>query len=384
MRRWVRRLAEWIGVATLSVLVAEVALRLALDVQPLTPGQFLFEPHPTRGWAHRPGASDLYVKIGVRQEIRINARGLREREIPYERTPGRRRILVLGDSQVVGFEVTQEETFTRVAERWLRERGHDVEILNAGHRGYGTDQVLLFLQEEGVEYRPDLVLYVWSYNDPEDNMTLHRPFRLFGKGWFDLAPDGSLALRGTPVPAYPHAQNLKVGEDGQVFEIEVPRLQWAALWLRDLTVTRSAVAAALADVAVVMPSFWQGLRGVAAYQDFAPRLDRSGRLFRVTAALLREMRRTTESIDAELGMVGAEGVWADALREELGVEELAVAERFKASIRPGDELIVPFDSHLNALGHRLYGEALAQALLEAELAGPRGGTDESVGVPEAP
>ena len=107
---------------------------------------------------------------------------LREREIPFERGPGVRRVLVVGDSQVAGFEVAEDETFTRVAERELRAQGIPIEIINAGFRGYGTDQVLLFVQDEGLRYRPDLVVYVWAYNDPEDNMTVHRPFRRFGKG----------------------------------------------------------------------------------------------------------------------------------------------------------------------------------------------------------
>lgn len=371
MPGWLRRPLEWLGVAALSLLVAEVALRAVLDVQPLTPGQFLFDPHPTRGWTHRPGAVDEYVKIGTRQEIRINSLGLRERELPRERAPGTWRVLVVGDSQVVGFEVAQEETFTRVAERILRERGHRVEVVNGGLRGYGTDQVLLFLREEGIRYAPDVVLYVWAYNDPEDNMTIHRPFRRYGKGWFDLEDGGRLVLRGTPVPEYPHGANLKVGEDGGPFEIAVPPLERAGLWLRDLTVTRSSVAAALANIVVVVPFFWQGLRGVAAYQDFEPALDRESRLFRVTSALVREMVRTAREAGAEFRLAGAEGPWGDALRETLGVRDLPVLSRFQSRIRPGDEVIVPFDSHLNALGHRLFGEALAESLLEAGLAGPR-------------
>jgi hypothetical protein len=372
VRSWLRRLLEWLGVAAVSLLVAEAALRLVLDVQPLTPGQFVFEAHPTRGWTHRPGAVDEYVKIGTRQEIRINSLGLRERELAREREPGTWRVLVVGDSQVAGFEVAQDETFTRVAERVLRERGHPVEIVNGGFRGYGTDQVLLFLQEDGMGFRPDVVLYVWAYNDPEDNMTIHRPFRRFGKGWFDLDASGGLRLSGTPVPDYPHGINLKVGEDGKPFEIPVSPAEQAGLWLRDLTVTRSSVATAVANIAVVIPFFWQGLRGVAAYQDFSPQLDRGTRLFRVTAALVREMERTASAGGAEFRLVGADGPWGDALEDALGLRDLPVLARFRSTLRPGDDVIVPFDSHMNALGHRLYGEALADVLLEQGLAGPKG------------
>ena len=366
-----RAALSWLGVAALSFVVAEVALRTILDVQPLTPGQFVFEAHPTRGWTHRAGASDRYVKLGTKQDIHINSHNLREREIPYEREAGVRRVLVVGDSQVAGFEVAEGETFTRVAERALRAEGIPIEVINAGFRGYGTDQVLLWLQEEGLRYRPDLVIYVWAYNDPEDNMTIHRPFRRFGKGWFDLAPDGSLRLQGTPVPEFPQAANVKVGDDGKPVTVTVPFAQRMALYARDATITRSSVVTAVANIAVVIPFFWQGIRGVASYQDFAPPVDRASRLYRVTEALLRDMERTVRESGADFRVASLDGPWGTALRDSLGIRDLPVLERFTATLarQPDAKVVVPFDSHLNALGHRLYGEALADSLREAGLAG---------------
>jgi hypothetical protein len=369
MAGWSRRLLEWLGVAVLSFGTAELALRAVLDVQPLTPGHYLYEHHPTRGWSHIPSSRDEYVKLGTRQTIAINTRGLREREISEEPAPGTFRILCIGDSQVVGFEVAQEATFTRVAERKLREQGFPVEIVNAGFRGYGTDQVLLYLREEGVRLHPDLVLYVWAYNDPEDNETIHRPFRLYGKGWFDLDGEGRLVLRGTPVPEFSRAASLKVGDDGEPFEIPLSASRKAMLWLRDLTMAHSSVAVALANILVAVPPLWHGLRGVAAYQDFEPSLDRDTRLFRVTRSLVEEMARVAREAGAEFRVADAEGLWGEALKDSLAFRDLPVLERFRSSIRPGDKVIVPFDSHLNELGHRLYGEALARILVEEGLAG---------------
>jgi len=375
MSRLLRFLLEWFGVVLLTLVVAEVALRVVLDVKPLTPGQFLFEHDEVRGWRHRAGAKDLYVKLGCRQEIEINSLGLREREIPHAPKIGTQRILVVGDSQVVGFEVAQDETFTRVAERALHAAGYDVEIINGGFRGYGTDQVLLFLREEGLRYQPDLVLYHWGLNDPQDNMTLHRPFRKFSKGYFDLDPAGALVLRGTPVVRHRQAVNVKVGPDGEPVEFEVSFKNRMMLSLRDLTVTRSSVATALANIVLVMPSFVQGLRGVAAYQDFEPELDRSSRVYRVTEALVAAMGEEVEATGAEFRLLAASGPWGRTLHESLDLPRLGVAKRFAASIPEGAELIVPFDSHLNALGHELFGEALAESLIEADLVGVRGVAD---------
>ncbi len=136
----------------------EAGARWILGFRPISTEATVWTHHPVLGWAHRPGASEVFVRLGFSQPIQINARGLREREIGYERTPGVQRILVLGDSGVAGFEVPAESLFTRVTERELRARGVEVEVLNAGCRGYGTDQSYLFLENEGVRYRPDLVL----------------------------------------------------------------------------------------------------------------------------------------------------------------------------------------------------------------------------------
>ena len=45
-----------------------------------------------------------------------------------------------------------------------------VEVINAGVSGFGTDQELLWLREEGVKYAPDLVLLaVYPHNDFMNN-----------------------------------------------------------------------------------------------------------------------------------------------------------------------------------------------------------------------
>src|SRR5690349_11163568 len=49
---------------------------------------------PLIGHDHRPNSRAHLMGV----EVAINSRGLRDREIPYERKPGTLRILMLGDS----------------------------------------------------------------------------------------------------------------------------------------------------------------------------------------------------------------------------------------------------------------------------------------------
>jgi hypothetical protein len=279
-------------------------------------------------------------------------------------------VLVLGDSAVASFEVPPEAAFPRVAEQRLRERGRAVEFVNAGVRGWGTDQALLFLQEEGMRYAPDLVLYKWSGNDPSDNATVHRPFRRYGKPWFDLDAGGSLALRGAPVPSYPYTANLRVGEDGAVVEQPVGLRSQASLWLRDVLICRSAFATALTRAALAFPALASSLSRAGAYRDegdLAAEPEPEARLFRLTTELVREMRRSSEAAGARFAMLADAGRYGRAVREAAGLAPNDVHERFRASVPGDDAILVPYDPHWNELGHRLYGEALAAWLLESGL-----------------
>jgi hypothetical protein len=87
--------------------------------------------------------------------LNSNSKGLRGKaEHEYQRTAGKRRILVLGDSFTFGEEVSDDETFPHYLESALP----NTEVVNFGVQGYGHDQMLLCLKEEGVKYYPDIVI----------------------------------------------------------------------------------------------------------------------------------------------------------------------------------------------------------------------------------
>lgn len=99
-----------------------------------------------------------------------NAQGFRNLgDIPYERTPAMRRVLAIGDSHTQGYEVDQDRTFAARVETLLRRRG-PAEVLNAGVSGFGTAESLVFLENEGIKYRPDVVVLGFYQNDFDDNI----------------------------------------------------------------------------------------------------------------------------------------------------------------------------------------------------------------------
>lgn len=148
------------------LVAAELAMRRAnpryLERISLDDLSYLHTYSPIYGWTPRP--SFRYTLAG--SETTINRFGYRGREVPAARTPGRTRVVMLGDSITFGYGVRDGETFSSVLEA-LDPR---LEVVNLGVQGYGTDQELLKLEREGLAYAPDVVvLNVCLANDLLDN-----------------------------------------------------------------------------------------------------------------------------------------------------------------------------------------------------------------------
>jgi len=150
------------------------------------------EYHPVRGWAVKPNLKNM-TPFGEGKFVNSNSKGLRGKtDYEYARTPGKERILVLGDSFTFGTEVSDDETFSHYLESDLP----DTEVLNLGVQGYGQDQMLLYLKDEGIRYHPDIVVLGFVFVDSYRNLW---NFFAFAKPKFDLTTDG-LRLTNVPVP----------------------------------------------------------------------------------------------------------------------------------------------------------------------------------------
>ena len=126
-----------------------------------------FVADETLGWIHKPNTEGIFASSEFTTHIKINSKGLRDREYNYNKPDGIKRIIVLGDSQTEGWGVEDGERFTEVLEDSLLK---DVQVINMGVWSYGNDQELLTLKNEGVKYNPDLVIVAFSCNDIVDNM----------------------------------------------------------------------------------------------------------------------------------------------------------------------------------------------------------------------
>ena len=120
-------------------------------------GRLVLELSPHLLFTNRPG-QDL-------EGLRVNAQGFRGADWELERSPGTRRIAVLGGSTAFGKAATRDaRTFSGALEQQL-DRVRATEVLNAGGIGFDSNQERIVLATELLDYRPDLVILFDGWND---------------------------------------------------------------------------------------------------------------------------------------------------------------------------------------------------------------------------
>ena len=195
---WAGRIGLAAASFTFALVVAEVGLRLLLPASPAVEddGRYGFIAYDERlGWAPVPNASGRITSSEFDVAVTLNGQGLRgERAYPVARRQGVPRIVLVGDSFSFGYGVTHEATWVTRLERSL----DPIDVINLSVSGYGTDQQLLRLEDEGLAFRPDLVILALFEGNVFRNARDQQVG--FPKPRFVLEGDRELRLTGIPVP----------------------------------------------------------------------------------------------------------------------------------------------------------------------------------------
>jgi len=333
--------------------LSELGLRvLGYETLYVNPERAIFwKYHPLLGWHHDPGQHGIFESAEFRIAVSINEKGLRDRDYPYERTPGKKRILVLGDSFVWGFGVEQDQTFTEQLEGLLP----NVEVINAGVSGYSTDQELLWFKSEGVKYDPDLVILVVSGIDDSLNH-LELVYVVYYKPRFTFGENGHLELQNVPVPQ-------------------------ASASERSLYTVRRHSSLVNFLIQNLRPAILQALHDQGSFE--AKELETSresdpSEQFTLTLALIDEIGRVAEAEDAQLMIVTNSIFWwphqPGATYEEL-VRALRDDYPYVIDIEAstgysGEQMTIPHDGHWNQKGHTFVAEQLLKFIEENRLLEP--------------
>jgi len=327
------------------LLGGELALRWAhpryLERISLDDLAYLHTYSPVYGWTPRP--SFRYTLAG--SETTINRLGYRGREVAAARTPGRPRVVMLGDSITFGYGVRDGETFSAVMET-LDPR---LEVVNLGVQGYGTDQELLKLEREGLAYAPDVVvLNVCLANDLLDNAAARSIYDgVYPKPYFRL-------------------------EGGRLVEVASHVALSPPRRLALMLSQRSALFNALLDLVRVDRARYQ--REVAGRLEAEP----AEPAFAVTFALIRRMNELTRARGARFAALLYPSL-RDFIRpsrraqrfleapELRGVQVVDLLPRFQAAGLTADTFSrysLDGNLHLTPEGHRLAARVILDVLGE--------------------
>ena len=329
---------------------------------------------PRLGWVNRP---DLDVESRFRGDpvrFRTNHDGLIPAGVVAERSRDTAlRVMVFGDSMVVGREIPQDQIYTTRLEALLRERGIRAEVINAGVQGYSTDQVLLLMQRWLPVYRPDVALYGSTHNDL-GGIELDRAN---GQAKPRFALDGEGSLRMEPPQLASEIQRYGGGIRAWIqwsafYRVLQPRI---AMLRARLIGFDERVLLGLYEEAYVRPSF-------------ADRVD-----WRLYGALVGRMRDTAQEVGArfvffahpEVGEVWdpyidqtcanlrATRSEYDPHAMERRIAEVAMQQRvdffplidaFRSHQERGPFHLLPTDAHLSPAGHALLAELLASRIAD--------------------
>jgi hypothetical protein len=318
---------------------------------------------PVLGWTNAPRGSFLHFTS--------SEQGLRgTRVYAAEPAPGMLRVAAFGDSFVHGDEVADRDVWTARIEA----SRPDVEVLNFGVSGYGTDQALLRFRRDGSRFHPHVVLVGFIADDLFRNANVFRPFLAPGTGHQMTKPrfrleDGELRLVPNPLPRLEDYRRLlddPLGTLAPLVSIDAffpPELGAAAVGGPTPSVRLwHLVAASLA-----------GRESVEAER----RMRTDGEAFAVTVALFEAFRRDAERAGARFLVVlfpvepdvaaarRGEAPSYEPLRAELAARRFDVVDALewfaeRARDVPPGELFL--EVHYSPAGNRLVAEHVLDAL----------------------
>lgn len=167
LKAWALKAALAVSSLAVSAFLAEFAL-LVIGSPAGVPIQI----------THPPNDTITRESFEFSYEFKTNSQGLRSKEIPLEKPPGAKRVLVLGDSFTEGWGVEADKVFCSRLEDSFATAGRQVAFLNGGMSGRGPLEYGRLFFNIGVKYSPDAVLICLFANDVTDTPADAKPENL--------------------------------------------------------------------------------------------------------------------------------------------------------------------------------------------------------------
>jgi lysophospholipase L1-like esterase len=338
------------GVLAVVLIVCSALVLLEIGVRIVSPqrnrGICVNEWDRETGTRLIPGLTGTLSCPEYSIDIAINSRGMRDREFPYEKPPGTRRVLCLGDSFTFGYGVEAGETFAKLLERSLDDSaagGTRWEVLNAGIGSTGTAHQLALYDTEAHRYSPDVVVVCFC---PAND-------------FFDNISSGLYTIEGDTLVRHDAVRTTARGI--QRFTRFVPGYRYLSTRSHLLNLVRYRVAA-------------------MNYRELNRKVSQAAKPDSVVAThnamtrrLLDAFRRSCARDGSEFVVMfmppprtGDAGRWTAemiAYCDERRIPVLDLAPPFEAARREGLQTYYRFEGHWNAAGHAVAARALHDFLV---------------------
>jgi hypothetical protein len=108
-----------------------------------------------------------YPNLKRNRPVKTNADGFRGTAVPLDKNPQSIRIVGIGDSNMFGWGVKEEETYLYILAELLNSNHSEFswEIINTAVPGYNTVMEVETLKAKGLKYKPDIVIIHHCKND---------------------------------------------------------------------------------------------------------------------------------------------------------------------------------------------------------------------------
>lgn len=382
------RFALTIVALVVALSFAEMALRLVSK----TSDNF-WQPDPLLGHVHIPRKSGVWRSPCFHADVKINSWGFRGPEWSREKPPGVVRIAVVGDSLIEGFQVPFDDVLTTVLERKLNEAagGRRFEVLNLGVGSYGAGQSYLNLVHRGFAFDPDVVLFGFSIKTSlrADSRALEgrkdKPYFRLGATGLVLQPfqyppayygfkSAVRSLRlyetfGIRLSTSPWTREimLRLGLaeplsrelEAELRHTSVSKIPW------DLTVYAKDYPPAWAEAWDIVGAVLVRMNADVRRRGGNFRLFAVGDIVGVTAPAAIDARYPgfRENYDVEK----PDRVLAGFAKRH-DIEMVSLPPVFRSAVASGtrpEEIYLPCDAHMTALGHRLVADTLFKSVTKS-------------------
>jgi hypothetical protein len=291
--------------------------------------------------ANKPNVTTRhYVPGDYEVRITTNSAGMRgQKEYPVARVPGKRRILMLGDSFPFGYGVEDQDVVSAVLETLLNagSKTGGYEVVNLSVSGFGQAEELVTWEKRGRAYRPDVVVLFYFDNDPGNNSV---------SGLYGLAADGTLTRTG---------RSFLPGTNLQDYMLGFAPTRWLFEHSEAWNLIRHRLSS-------LVQEYLMRKQGLSSYDDKNPQV------VALTRALLRQMATAITGDGAQLVFVLIPGSRTNmSCNFPLTTAEV---QALGASLVDGREYLSQSDSythdlHWRPIGHRKTAERLAELIRAA-------------------